>query len=348
MTTRPKQVVYRAHGDPPKVLKLEEVALPVERIAEGQVLVRWLAAPVNPTDFNRVENKSGQYSIRFPAVAGVEGCGVVEKLGPGVQGLKNGDLVIPSTPGAGTWATYSVQNSAHLLRIDHDIPAVSASMLLVNGVTAYRLLKDYVDLKPGDGVVQNAANSAVGRLVIQICRIWGVGTVNVIRDRADVHALKSELLELGADVVFTEQEACSLYIGVTLPVPDAIPSLDRIRLALDSVGGASALRLAASLAEGGTLAVYGAISGKNLEINPKDLFYKGIRIPAGFYVYKWTADPANRKELVNTIARLTKWIKSGELKDPPVTKWSLEEIADAIKAAKSGDSRKHVLIISKH
>lgn len=76
---------------------------------------------------------------------------------------------------------------------------------------------------------------------------------------------------------------------------DAIPSLDRIRLALDSVGGASALRLAASLAEGGTLAVYGAISGKNLEINPKDLFYKGIRIPAGFYVYKWTADPANRK-----------------------------------------------------
>ncbi|KAH7706718.1 oxidoreductasezinc-binding dehydrogenase family, partial [Aphelenchoides avenae] len=250
-------------------------------------------------------------------------------LGPGVEGLKNGDLVIPSTPGAGTWATYSVQSSEHLLRIDDDIPKVSASMLLVNGVTAYRLLKDYVDLKPGDGVVQNAANSAVGRLVIQICRIWGVRTVNVIRDRADVHALKSELLELGADF------------------RDAIPSLDGIRLALDSVGGASSLCLTASLAEGGSLAVFGAISGMNLEVNPRDLFYKGIQIPAGFNVYKWTSDPTNREELENTIAQLTKWIKTGELKDPPLSKWGLEDTANAIKAAKSGDARKHVLILSK-
>jgi len=68
------------------------------------------------------------------------------------------------------------------------------------------MLKDFGQLKPGDTVIQNGANSACGQSVIQLCRAWGIHSINVVRDRPEIDQLKESLKELGASHVLTEEE----------------------------------------------------------------------------------------------------------------------------------------------
>lgn len=141
-----------------------------------------IAAPINPSDLNMIE---GTYAISpaLPTVAGNEGVGVIEAVGPNVTSLKVGDRVIPSKPGFGTWRNYAVAAESELDSISKDIPEEYAATLAVNPCTALRLLKDFAELKPGDVVVQNAANSAVGHAVIQIAAAKGIKTINIVRER---------------------------------------------------------------------------------------------------------------------------------------------------------------------
>lgn len=141
----------------------------------------------------------------------------VFQVGKNVTHIKAGDLVIPSQSGLGTWRTCGLVKASQLYAINKSVPIHFAATLNVNPPTAYRMLKDFVQLKTGDIVIQNAGNSAVGRYVIQVfCfkaiisfqigRIRGLKTINVIRDRPDVDKLKNELKSLGATEVFTEEE----------------------------------------------------------------------------------------------------------------------------------------------
>lgn len=123
--------------------------------------------------------------------------------------MKVGDLVVPAQSGLGTWRTYGIHKEEDLFPIDKSLERDTAAMLQVNPPTAYRMLYDFVDLAPGDIIVQNGANSAVGRYVIQIAKLLNLNLINVIRDRPNVEGLKHELIEeLGADVVYTEEEVC--------------------------------------------------------------------------------------------------------------------------------------------
>lgn len=81
-----------------------------------------------------------------------------------------------------------------ILQISSDISLVEASMMNVNPCTAYRMLKDFVSLKPGDTVIQNGGNSAVGQLVIQLCKEWNYKSVNVVRGRPNIQELKVLLM----------------------------------------------------------------------------------------------------------------------------------------------------------
>lgn len=94
-----RAIVYDAHGPPDTVTKLVEVP-PVE-VKEKEVCVKMLAAPINPSDINRIQ---GVYPVRPepPAVGGYEGVGEVHSVGPSVTSLSPGDWVIPSPPSFGT------------------------------------------------------------------------------------------------------------------------------------------------------------------------------------------------------------------------------------------------------
>src|SRR5207249_4466824 len=163
-------------------------------------VVQMRAAPINPADLNQIE---GKYRVRpeLPATPGFEGAGVVVDVGKSVKDLTAGVLVI-LPHNLGTWREAVAVKASELVAAPPEIEPVHAAMLKINPMTAWRLLHDYVDLKSGDWLIQNAANSAAGRAVIQIANDLGYKTVNVVRRAELVDELRSE----GSDVVLNDGE----------------------------------------------------------------------------------------------------------------------------------------------
>src|SRR6266403_3734397 len=190
--------VYETHGNPADVLKIETQPWPTP--ASDEAVVQMRAAPINPADLNQIE---GKYPIRpqLPATPGFEGAGVAIDLGKSVKDLTIGALVI-LPHNLGTWRDAVAVKASELVTVPPEIDPVHAAMLKINPMTAWRLLHDYVDLKTGDWLIQNAANSAAGRAVIQIARDLDYKTVNVVR-RAE---LIDELRADGGDVVLADGE----------------------------------------------------------------------------------------------------------------------------------------------
>ncbi|KAJ6947997.1 hypothetical protein NC651_002376 [Populus alba x Populus x berolinensis] len=175
-----KAVFYERHGPPDAVTRVMEME-GVE-VKEKDVCVKMMAAPINPSDINRIE---GVYPVRppLPAVGGYEGVGEVLSVGSAVKHLSPGDWVIPSPPSSGTWQTYIVKEESVWHKISKDSPIEYAATITVNPLTALRMLQDFVTLNSGDCIVQNGATSIVGQCIIQLARLRGIHSINIIRDR---------------------------------------------------------------------------------------------------------------------------------------------------------------------
>jgi NADPH:quinone reductase-like Zn-dependent oxidoreductase len=190
------QLRFAQFGKPAETLEVAEFSpRPPEA---GEVLLRILAAPVNPADLNTIE---GTYGVKpaLPAVPGIEGCGeVVESGSPDYQ---PGDRVI-FLRRAATWSTHTTVAADSLFKLPAGIDPVQAAMLKVNPATAWQLLHGFEKLTKGDWIVQNLGNSAVGRCVIQIARDLGIHTVSFVRNADQFAGLKS----LGADHVLLDDE----------------------------------------------------------------------------------------------------------------------------------------------
>eukprot|EP00882_Tetradesmus_deserticola_P011593 GHRQ01012265.1.p1 GENE.GHRQ01012265.1~~GHRQ01012265.1.p1 ORF type:complete len:243 (+),score=47.61 GHRQ01012265.1:122-850(+) len=198
-----KALVFERNGDPAEVLQLKEQQLP--EVGEQEAKIQILAAPINPSDINTVQ---GKYPLQpaLPGVPGHEGVGTVVQIGSKVTGLSVGDHVVPLASALGTWRSAGVFKAADWHRIPKNLPVNAAATLTINPPTALCMLESFVDLQPGDSVVQNGATSAVGQHVIQLARAKALKTVNVIRDRPDWDATVSRLQAMGADLVTTEQK----------------------------------------------------------------------------------------------------------------------------------------------
>ncbi|HMH04780.1 MAG TPA: 2-enoyl thioester reductase domain-containing protein [Candidatus Udaeobacter sp.] len=311
--------VYETHGNPADVLQVESRPWPTP--APGEVIVKMRAAPINPADLNQIE---GKYPVRaeLPATPGFEGAGIVLDVGADVKGLTSGALVI-LPHNVGTWRDAVAVKADELVVIPADIKPVHAAMLKINPMTAWRLLHDYVDLARGDWLIQNAANSAAGRAVIQIARELGYKTVNVVRRSELIDELRAE----GGDIVLVDSE------NLRREVQDAIggPS---IRLGLNAVGGESALRLANCLAPGSTLVTYGAMSLQPLKIPNGLLIFKDLRF-RGIWINKWydNATPAQRME---AFQRLFEMAKRGLLQTKVEKAYPLSEAKTAVAHAARG------------
>ncbi|XP_077213029.1 enoyl-[acyl-carrier-protein] reductase, mitochondrial-like isoform X2 [Tasmannia lanceolata] len=198
-----KAVVYEHHGPPDQVTRV--IDLPPVELRGNDVCVKMLAAPINPSDINRIE---GVYPVRpsVPAIGGYEGVGEIQALGSAVKDLSIGDWVIPSPPSFGTWQTCIVKEESVWHKVNKDVPMEYAATVTVNPLTALRMLEDFVKLNPGDAIVQNGATSIVGQCIIQLAQIRGIHSINIIRDRVGSEDVKQKLKKLGADEVFTESQ----------------------------------------------------------------------------------------------------------------------------------------------
>ncbi len=323
------RLTFHQSGPPDQVLKLESFNPPAPQ--RHEVLVRMLYAPINPADLNFIEGTYGR-EPSFPAYPGNEGCGRIEAIGDEVESLAVGDLVIPLHP-IGTWARHLVAAENQFARLPSGLDPVQASMLRVNPTTAWQMLHEFHVLSKGGFVAQNAANSGVGRAVIQIARHLGLRTLNFVRREE----LFPELRELGAEHVFTDTDA-------GLAGARAALGREPLKLALNAVGGDSALRQMDLLSPRGTLVTYGAMSRKSLKVPNKFLIFKDLEI-RGYWLTRWL-EHASHTEVGDVLRPLADMMLHGTLHLPVEKVFPVEEYGEAVRlAAQGGRSGKVVLAL---
>jgi trans-2-enoyl-CoA reductase len=187
------------------------------------------------------------------------------------------------------------------------------------------MLHSFVPLEPGEWVIFNAGNSAVGRSLIEIANAEGFRTLAIVR-RAE---LIEELTQLGADSVLVDDDRLRDAIRERT---EAAP----IRLALNAVGGSSALRLATALAPGGTLVTYGAMSRRPVELPNGLLIFKDLRA-RGFWLNRWFRETPEPVRL-RTLERMAGLAASGHLSAKVAATFPLSQVQEALTAA-AGERR---------
>lgn len=262
---------HATFGDPNEVLRLEEIELP--SLAPGEVSLRFLAAPINPADFGRINGTYGQLA-QLPAAAGIEGVAKIMALGSETSQFQIGDRVLAPSD-TGSWQTHANASESSLFRAPESLSNHQAAMFWINPATAWRLMHDFADLKPGDYIIQNAATSAVGKLIIQFANHLGIRTVNLVRNPAAA----PELLKHGATHVFEDnRDAPKAILKAIDP--------DKCKLGLNAVGGSSALSIAKVLADGAPLVTYGGMDRDPAPFPTRYLIFNNISLH-GFWVSQW-------------------------------------------------------------
>ncbi|MFP2933778.1 zinc-dependent alcohol dehydrogenase family protein [Pyxidicoccus sp. 3LG] len=321
-----KAVRFSTFGQPLKVVEVVEEA--DAELKPGEARVAVLATPINPSD---VLTLTGQYGSlpKLPATPGNEGVGRVVEVKDSTA-VKVGDVVFLPM-GAGTWRTQLVAPAEALLPVPPGTDLQQASMMFINPPTADVLLREFVTLQPGDWVLQNAANSAVGRYVITLAKLAGYKTVNVVRREE----LAPELTALGADVVLVDSEKLPEQVR-------AATGGAKVRLAFDAVGGDGTMHLGDSLATGGVVVNYGVMSGKGPKLSAAASIFKDITL-RGFWLVLWMKrTPREQQRAV--FARLAKLMAEGQLKTPVEGTFPLENIQDALARAMEGGRAGKVLL----
>ena len=319
-------------GNPADVLTVKEAASQV--LKSGEVRVRVLAAPINPSDLLQI---AGQYGVAavLPARAGSEGVGRVVEVTAEASYLKEGQLVL--ILGGGTWSDEVVAPESGFLPLPDMGPLAPAvieqlGMSVVNPVTALLMLNSFVELSEGQWIVQSAANSAVGGYIIQLAKQRGIKTVNVVRREG----LAEQLYAKGADVVLIDGPDLAEQIA-------EVTGGEPVALALDPVGGETYTRLTSSLAYSGTIVAYGMLSGQPATLNTGMAIFKDIR-NRSFWLAKWY-ERATLAEKQAAFGKIIPLIASGVLTADVDSRFAVGDITAAVtRAAQDGRNGK-VLVV---
>ena len=324
-----KAVVFNRFGPAAEVAELVDVDEPGEP-KPGEAIVAVIAGPINPADLLFF---SGDYGIRpkLPAPAGGEAVGRVLSVAPDVTTVKPGDLVLTLLGGRSSWREQTNTKAAMLFPLPTDADPLQLAMLAVNPPTALRMLLDFVTLKPGDWVIQNAANSGVGHNLMALARGMGVKTVNLVRRAEAVE----ETRKLGGDVVLVDGD------DLAKRVLEATGGV-KPKLGIDAIAGSATGRLGACLENGGTVVNYGMLSGKPCEMHPGDVVFRNVSLK-GFWLQTWLMS-ASREEKVKTYLDLAGKIVDGTIKVAIEAVYPLREVQQALAhAAKGGRGGKILL-----
>jgi NADPH:quinone reductase-like Zn-dependent oxidoreductase len=269
-----KAAVFEKFGDPSQVLQVRDVPEPHAR--PGEVRVRMIMSPINPSDMLVVE---GRYGVlpRLPATPGFEGVGIVDEVGPGLIGrFVNGKRVVVINSEGGNWAEYAVIPARQARPVPHDIPDDQAAAYFVNPATVLALVRHVLAVPQGEWLLQSAAGSTLGRMVIALGKHDGFKTLNVVRRHEAIEDLKA----LGGDAVISSSDG---------PIDQQVGRITGgkgVRYAIDPVGGPTGTEVFRSLGESGRLILYGTLSAEPLQIDPR-LVISGPRTVEGFWLGHW-------------------------------------------------------------
>jgi len=311
-----KYIQLNDFGTPHQVCSVETEAEPGAPAA-NEVTVRMLACPINPAEMLIF---AGRYASKpdLPYRPGIEGAGEIIAVGSDVSNLATGDRVI--SLGRNNWAQQINLPEQSVIRVSADADPLQLGMLKVNPATAWLMLKRFVELQPGDWLIQNAANSGVGHAVIQLAGKEGIRTINVVRRPWLVDDLKNK----GADVVLIDDE--DLGAQARSAVGDG-----KIRLAIDAVAGIGTLRLADALEDNSVVVNYGFLSGNPCQLDPSHLVFKDISL-RGFWLAKLMGE-MKREELTSLYDSLSNYVSDGTLHTPVEETYALDDVQAAVEHA---------------
>jgi NADPH:quinone reductase-like Zn-dependent oxidoreductase len=307
-----KAIRHHEFGKPQEVLKLESVKKPDP--APGEVRVKLIAATINPSDYGMIGGSYGRLR-ELPAVAGREGLGQVDALGAGVTSVGVGARV--RFPEEGAWQEYGCISADDLQVVHGAVPVEQAAISFINPPTAYCLLTKVVELPRGGWVVQNAGNSAVGLSVIQMAKAMGLRTISQVRREELIEPLKS----MGADHVVLDGSGWAKQVK-------ELTGGEPVRLALNSIGGESAIDQIKALGEGGTQVTFGGMVGDLVRFPTRFLIFNDVRL-VGFWWDKFcrTNGPG---EVRKVMAEVHGMMADGRLKLPIEATYPLSNISEAV------------------
>ncbi len=324
-----KAVVCEKWGDPAEVLQV--VDLPTPEPGRGQVRVRMLVSPINPSDLLMVRGTYGRQPP-LPCVPGFEGVGVVEAGSGLLARLRmNKRVAVPNGAG-GDWAEQVVVPARQVWPVPRGLTDEQAATFFVNPASALVMTRYVLAVPPGAWLIQTAAGSALGRMVIRLGKRIGFRTINVVRRREQAEELKRE----GADaVVATGEESLAERVR-------ALTGGEGVRFAIDAVGGATGSEVVGVLGPGGRMLLYGTLSGEPLTLDPRTLMTGQKRVE-GFWMSEWVRQQS-RVTMGLLFTRLGKLIQSGVLATEVGATFPLNDVRAAVRQAELPGRQGKVLL----
>lgn len=320
---------FHRFGSPKEVLQLDKLAPP--DLGTGDLRVRLTHRCVNPADLATIKGTYGKRP-ELPAVAGNEGVGVIEKLGPGVADFEIGQRVVPIAAGP-TWQSQLVAGTERFLPVPDNVPDEAAAQIVVNPLTAWLLLESLPSSRSGDVLLLSAGAGAVARCVAQLAAKKGLKTIHVIRSDNHMDSIRA----LGGNVVVATENNQTSRNTLRETIGD-----NRAVAAFDPVVGEIGSLLLHALVEGGTHVVYGALSGKPLSVSPVTLIYRNVTVK-GVWRTRWVEEmPMSQVKIA--LKTLLDRIDSGHLSLPVEKTFDLADWKPAITEATSHERWGKVLL----
>ena len=318
-----RSATYNEFGRPTEVLSLGDRPIPEPKANE--VRVKTVLASIHNHDLLTIRGKYG-FKPELPAIGGSEAVGVIDAVGSEVKDLKVGQRVAAASVQA-TWAEYFVAPEHMIFPIPESLDDEMAAQLIAMPLSALMLL-EFLEVESGQWIIHNAANGAVGKSLAMLAAARGINTINVVRSSDAMSEL--EALDIKNNVNTADEDWKEQV--------KAILGDDKISAAVDSVGGEDSGDLLSLLGHYGTFAVFGAMSGKPMVLNPTHMIFKQA-VLKGFWGSKLSQEMSveNKKRLVN---ELIECAVDGKLRLPVEATFDLADIIKAVdgklQAGKSG------------
>ncbi|MCA9077934.1 MAG: zinc-dependent alcohol dehydrogenase family protein [Planctomycetaceae bacterium] len=314
---------FDACGIPAEVVSVSDITRPIP--GKGEVLVRMLASPINPSDLSFIEGSYGQQP-ELPATPGFEGVGIVESSGGGLLGsFLTGKRVTVANREGGNWAEYAVISAKQAIPLPESLTLEQAASFFVNPASVVAMVEKIHQVRRGEWLLQSAANSSLGRMVIRLGRQCGIRTLNVVRRSEQIDQLKS----LGADEVLVFDAAADdpeMFVSKVHQLTNG-----GVRCAIDPVGGIVGSTLARCLNNRGRLLVFGSLTGEPLTIFPRTLIAPRAQIE-GFWLGPWMLSQSLPRKL-RLMRRISHLINAGILTTEVCESFPLSRVSEAIAVA---------------
>ena len=311
-------------------LVVEEVEIP--KVKKGQVLVKMTAAPINPSDLSML---NGTFNVQpnYPYVPGIEGSGVVVVAGAGIiPAIRKGKCVAcsPIPHKDGTWAEYMVTDATRCVPIPKNVSLEQGAMMIVNPMTAMGFL-DAVKTGKHEAFVNNAAGSALARMVSGLAKLEGIPVINIVRRKEQAESLKLA----GEQFVL-----CSADDDFVAQLKQLTEEL-KATLFFDAVGGRHTQQLVEAAPFGSNIKLYSNLSGEKFCVNSRTILQNEKTID-GFALGNFTVSKSILQllQISGKVGKLMPTIFHSNIRK----EFDLEGINEAIDFYKSDMSAGKVLL----